>query len=127
MGGGRRKPPLTRHRPPLFAHAAAAHHLNRLSMPQKELSTPPFRLAIKISSRFPGWHVVILPLDEYFIFRFLSMCSMGNVCQDVMVAFFIWFSGREGSSGTGMVVLSLQRVYVCMGLNECARCTRRMR
>ena len=54
------------------------------------------------------------------------MHSTGNVCRDVMVAFFIWFSGREGSPGTGTVVLSLQRVYVCMGLNECARCTRRM-
>ena len=78
MGGGRRKPPLTRHRPPLFAHAAAAHHLNRLSMPRKKLSTPPFRLAIKISSWFPGWHVVILPLDEYFIFSLLEYVFDGK-------------------------------------------------
>ena len=77
MGGGRRKPPLTRRRPPLFAHAAA-RHLNRLSMPRKKLSTPPFRLAMKISSRFPGWHVVILPLDEYFIFSLLEYAFDGK-------------------------------------------------
>ena len=48
---------------------------------------------------------------------------MRNVCRGVMVAFFIWCSGKEDSPGMGMVMLSLQRVYVCMGLNECTRCT----
>ena len=75
MGGGRRKLPLTR-RPPLFAHAA--HRLNQLSMPRKKLSTPPFCLAMMISSRFRGWHVIILPLDEYFIFLLLEYAFNGK-------------------------------------------------
>ena len=57
-----------------------------------------------ISSRFPSWYVVILPLDEDFIFHFLRMRSTGNFCRGVMLAFLFDVLAR-------MVVLEWERSY----------------
>ena len=87
----------------------------------------PFLLVVVVSPQFPSRYVVILPLDEHLVFLLLEDAFDGKCLSRCDGYFFIWCSGKEGSPGTGTVVLSLQRVYVCMGLNECARCTRRIR
>ena len=84
-------------------------------------------LPLMVSPQFPSRYVVILPLDEHLVFSLLEDAFDGKCLSRCDGCFFIWCSGKEGSPGKGTVMLSLQRVYVCMGLNECARCTRRIR